>query len=194
MKRVSTGTKSLLLGVHQFLWHPIMVLLAWLTLYGRPNMQEMVCIFVHDWGYAGKRSMDGEDGVLHPELGARIAGFLFGKKYEAMVLGHSRAYSRLQGIPRSKLCYADKLSIVYEPAGFYLLRAWVSGELKEYRMESAESGFVPMSESHRKWLRSLKDSLRIVAMKESGRSLKSKEKENSQTGTKNLISGISEAQ
>lgn len=157
MRKVSTGTKSLLFGVHQFLWHPIMVLRAWILLYGLPNFQEMVCIFVHDWGYAGKKSMDGEDGVLHPELGARIAGRLFGRKYEALVLGHSRTYCRLHGITVSKLSHADKLSIIYEPRWFYILRARASGELTEYRDESAKSGFVPISDSHQEWLNKLKD-------------------------------------
>lgn len=190
MKKVSTGTKSLLFGVHQFLWHPIMVLRAWILLYGPPNFQETVCIFVHDWGYAGKQKMDGEDGLLHPELGARIAGRLFGHKYEVMVLGHSRNYSEIIGIVPSKLCWADKLSITYEPAWFYLLRAWASGELEEYRRESAKAKFSSMSESHKTWFAKLKNHfIGLAYSNQSGRSTKKIVNSGFDNGNKNLPIG-----
>lgn len=192
MRWVSVGTKSLTFGVHQFLWHPITVYWAWKELYGSPNLREMVCILIHDWGYLGKRSMDGEDGVSHPELGARIAGRIFGKEYSDMVLGHSRTYSQRNRIQVSRLCYADKLSIVYEPSWFYLLRAWASGELKEYRRESAKSGFAAMSESHRKWLLKLKDEMRFVATAEPGYLPKLKGTGSLTSKTENLLYGVSE--
>lgn len=62
---MKTGTKSLLFGVHQFIWHPLTVLLAWIKLYGWPAWEELVCIIIHDWGYWGKSNMDGElDGSI----------------------------------------------------------------------------------------------------------------------------------
>ena len=72
------GTKSLLFGIHQIFWHPYVVLRAWVYLYGRPSFKEMVCIFIHDWGYFGKPNLDGAEGSLHPMLGENIAHFLFG--------------------------------------------------------------------------------------------------------------------
>ena len=75
---MKTGTKSLLFGVHQFIWHPVTVLIAWIWLYKRfPSWRELICMFVHDWGYWGKTNMDDEDGEKHPELGANIALKLF---------------------------------------------------------------------------------------------------------------------
>ena len=57
------GTKSLLFGVHQFFIHPLMVLLAWIVLYRSfPGLKELVCIFIHDWGYWGKADLKGEEG------------------------------------------------------------------------------------------------------------------------------------
>jgi len=130
---LSTGTKSVLFGVHQFLWHPFTVYLAWRELYGNPSLQDLVCILVHDLGYLGKSTMNGPDGIYHPELGATIAGFLCGKSAALQCLGHSRAYASRFGFPLSKLCWADKLSPKFDPAPFYWIRASLSNELAEYR-------------------------------------------------------------
>lgn len=150
------GRRSVLFGVHQFLWHPITVLLAWLRLYGRPTWKELVCIIVHDWGYWFCPNIDGEEGERHPELGAKLAGRWFGPEYQLLCICHSRHYAYLLGCEPSKLCWADKLSILYEPWWFYLFRAWLSGELKEFRQEAAKAGFVPLGVSHRQWFRWLR--------------------------------------
>ena len=42
------GTKSLLFGCHQFVLHPLFVLVAWWRLYGRPSWRMVVAIIVHD--------------------------------------------------------------------------------------------------------------------------------------------------
>lgn len=128
-----TGTKSVLWGVHQFLWHPITVLLAWLDLYGAPRFWELFCILVHDIGYWGKSEMDGPEGHRHPELGAKIAGAIFGEKARLECLGHSRSYAQAHGIPTSRLCWADKWSPMFDPTHFYWLRGTLSGEIAEYR-------------------------------------------------------------
>lgn len=143
------GTRSLLFGVHQFLWHPWTVYRAWRYLYGKPSWREVVCIFLHDLGYFGKPNMDGEEGGRHPEVGARIAGRLFGDEYRKLVLYHSRHYANLQGELPSKLCWADKLSIAFDPKWFYLLRARCTGEIKEYRANG--SSFVAVSMSDSQW-------------------------------------------
>lgn len=141
------GTRSLLFGVHQFLWHPWTVYRAWRYLYGKPSWREVVCIFLHDLGYFGKPNMDGEEGGRHPEVGARIAGQLFGEEYRKLVLYHSRHYAKLQGEMPSKLCWADKLSITFDPKWFYLLRARCTGEIKEYRGISS----IDVSLSNSQW-------------------------------------------
>lgn len=146
------GTKSLIFGVHQVLWHPITVWIAWVKLYGVwPSWKETVCIVIHDWGYWGSPNMDGEEGERHPEWAAKIAGRLFGPEYHDLCLYHSRHYCRNTGTEPSRLCWADKLSICYESWWWYLPRAMASGELTEYREKAAGAGVVPARASHREW-------------------------------------------
>jgi|HubBroStandDraft_2_1064218.scaffolds.fasta_scaffold199261_1 hypothetical protein len=72
------GTKSVLYGAHCFFLHPWFVAAAWWKLYGFPwDPRLWVSFFVHDLRYIGKPNMDGEEGELHPFLGARIMGWLF---------------------------------------------------------------------------------------------------------------------
>ncbi|WP_148449236.1 hypothetical protein [Paenibacillus ihuae] len=77
--------------------------------------------------------MDGEEGGRHPEVGAKIVERWFGDEYQKLVLYHSRHYAKLHSELPSKLCWADKLSIMFDPKWFYLLRARSTGEIKEYR-------------------------------------------------------------
>jgi hypothetical protein len=122
---VTVGTKSLLVGVHQLYLHPLTVGLAWRSITGRwPTWREWVCIVLHDVGYVGVREMDGPDGARHPELGARLAGALFGPAYRDLVAYHSRHAAIKAGREPSLLCWADKLSILYECWWTYLPRAW----------------------------------------------------------------------
>lgn len=171
---MNVGTKSLLFGVHQFLWHPYTVYRAWVELYKtRPTWRETACIIIHDWGYWGSPNMDGEEGTRHPELGATIAGGFFGTDYEDLVLLHSRHYVKEANeriryadkafhlledidpatveVQPSKLCWADKLSILYDPKWWYLLRARLSGEIKEYRQNAARAGLIPLTASDSEW-------------------------------------------
>lgn len=127
------GTKSILFGVHQILIHSIVVWLAWIKLYGLPSFKELICIIIHDWGYYGKDNIDGPEGKRHPELGAKIAGKLFGKEYYDLCLYHSRFYANRDNVNPSKLCWADKYSIKLEPYYFYVCRAIITGEMKEFR-------------------------------------------------------------
>lgn len=85
---MKVGTKSVLWGVHAWWWHPITVARAWRAIYGAwpSRLAEWVAIFCHDLGYAVKcHTMDGPDGVLHPERGARLAYWL---THHLFVLGH----------------------------------------------------------------------------------------------------------
>lgn len=172
-RQMRRGTKSLLFGVHQFLWHPLTVLLAWGKLYGLPTWRELVCIFVHDWGYWQCSTMDGADGKMHPNYGADLVYGLFyssGVKTAVemcdLVLLHSRYLAKELGAEPSKLCWADKLSIIYEPWWFYIPRAWLSGELFEYRQRAAK--YVPLTGTHRQWFEWVKQILVTLATKQKG--------------------------
>lgn len=156
---MSVGTRSLLFGAHQFLWHPLLVLIAWVKLYGWPRLDELVAIFVHDWGYAGAREMEGPGGLRHPELGARLVNRLFGAACRDLVLYHSRAYAQTVGARPSALCWADKLAFALEPMRFYLWRTRLSGELAEYRAKAATDGLVPATASDQEWFVSVKRAL-----------------------------------
>lgn len=174
---MTVGTKSLLFGVHQFIWHPVTVFLAWYEMYGCPSLNELIAIIIHDWGYWGCRTMDGEDGNKHPK---KIATALYNKytvnllglsrlaEISTLVLLHSRHTARDLGAKPSKVCWADKLSIIYDPNLFILFRAWLSGELYEYRELADKSGFVSIKESHRFWLKALKKRHTKLAICESG--------------------------
>lgn len=153
------GQRSLLIGVRQYIWHPVTVWLAWHKLYGLPSLKETICIIIHDWGYWFCSDMDGEEGERHPEHGAKIALRLFGPVYSDMVLFHSRNYAGLWDTQPSKLYWADKLSLIYEPWWLYLPRAWASGELFEYREKAAMAGFIPLTENHRTWFAWIKEDL-----------------------------------
>jgi hypothetical protein len=168
MKR---GTKSLLFGVHQFLWHPITVARAWKWIYRRnPNIYEWIAIFCHDLGYFGKPDMDGPEGQTHPEAGARIARRLaywaarlrhnhnfasaLADEVHDLALFHSTHYAQTHGAKTSALYLPDMAAILTDPAWFYLLRGWLSGEVQEYferqnrmRWQFGEEEF----KSHREW-------------------------------------------
>jgi hypothetical protein len=166
MKGFPLGLRSLLFGVHQFIWHPWTVYRAWRQLYGKPDWREVVCIIIHDWGYWNSPNMDGPEGQRHPECGARIARWLFGDEYGDLVLYHSRHYARLMGQPPSKLCWADKLSILYEPKWFYLLRAKLTGEIHEYRL-NGEKEF-GLDRPHGEWFDWIKGELQKLEIVQKG--------------------------
>lgn len=176
---MKTGTKSLLFGVHQFIWHPFTVYLAWRKLNGPPSWRELVCIIIHDWGYWGCDKMDDAKGELHPMVGAKLARrWLDGKQdglcetcrngqstscfggchYGKLVLLHSRHLAKRLYQDPSKLCWPDKYSIIYEPAWWYLLRARLSGELAEYRDNGAK--YIPLWCSDKEWFLWVKSHLK----------------------------------
>jgi hypothetical protein len=164
---MNVGTKSLLFGVHQFLWHPFTVILAWHRLFSRwPSFDEFVAIMVHDWGYWGSPNMDGPEGEDHPSRSAHIflkyyleKRFPLGNKEPQkmfdlynLVWYHSRHLARDHGVEPSKLCYSDKYSMAYGTWWLYLPRAWLSGELHEYRLMSSKNQWnIPLTASHRTW-------------------------------------------
>ncbi len=126
------GTRSLLYGVHQFIWHPMFVFLSWWWLFGRPSFGEIVAIVIHDWGYWGKPNMGGAEGDTHPEWAALLFE-RWNKPYlAAQCRGHSRFWAKKLGIPLSKLCYADKLGNALMPIWLWGTAAKLTGEYEEY--------------------------------------------------------------
>lgn len=140
------GTKSLLVGSHQFVLHPLFVLVAWVRHHGWRTLswRVLVCIVVHDWGYWGLPNMDGPEGKLHPMGGARLAARAcsWGLKpryrqhrrqfWYRFAAGHSRYYAQIVGIPPSPLMVADKYATVLVPRPLYWLMIRLSGEGDEY--------------------------------------------------------------
>jgi hypothetical protein len=132
IQSMTTGTKSLLFGVHQFAIHPWFVAWAWWKLYGfhwDPRM--WIAFVIHDWGYWGKPNMDGPEGELHPIWAANVMR-LFGDDWYKFCLYHSRFLAKKDDKPFSRLCVADKLAIALQPWWFYLPVTWLTGELAEY--------------------------------------------------------------
>ncbi len=130
---MNVGTKSLLIGVHQFLLHPLLVAIAWWKLYGVPwDPRLWLAFVVHDLGYWGKPNMDGPEGEKHVEWGACFMDTWFGQEWGSLCRYHSRFAARRDGKQFSRLCVADKLVTTIEPWWLYLPRARLSGELSEY--------------------------------------------------------------
>jgi hypothetical protein len=136
------GTRSLLFGVHQFVYHPITVALAWRKCYRQwPRWWEAVAIVCHDLGYFGKPNMDGDEGQRHPEFGAdlthdivlKLSGsYHLAEEAYQLSLFHSTHYAQRHNSPVSRLYLPDKMSILYEPKWFYIFRSALSGEILEY--------------------------------------------------------------
>jgi len=137
---MKTGTKSILFGVHCFFWHPVTVASAWRSLFGRwpRGTAEWLAIIFHDVGYWGSSDMDGVDGQNHPARSAALIWSLRIFSQETrnhaarLILGHSKFFSQRYGYPQSRLYAPDKISIMFDPPWFYLLRAKLSGEVWEY--------------------------------------------------------------
>lgn len=178
---MTIGTKSILFGVHQFFWHPLTVLLAWRKLYKTwPRWPELVAILLHDVGYWGCKNIDGAEGKAHPIFGALLTAkivvllrYRYWPKGDTLAdprchgsvtyyftLGHSRDAAKAAGIEVSKLYAADKASIFYEPKWFYLLRARLSGEIKEFKIHAIRSGNIPLGATDSDWFEFYRENVR----------------------------------
>ncbi len=123
----------MLFGAHCFFLHGWFIAAAWWRLYGFPfDPRLWFCFFLHDIGYIGKERMDDAIGETHPEVGAKIVGWLFGERWEQFCLLHSRYYAKRLGRPFSRLCVADKLQFAMFPRWLYLPMTRATGELAEY--------------------------------------------------------------
>jgi len=146
------GTKSLLFGIHNIVIHPIVVCIAWHRIFNKhPNWKELVCIIIHDWGYWGCATMDGDDGNLHPCWAAGVVRKWWGPRYWELCLYHSRHIAHQDYVTPSKLCYADKLSFCIMPWWLYVMLGLLTGEIYEYREQTERIGVTSVSLTWRQW-------------------------------------------
>lgn len=143
---MNVGTRSVLVGVHAFWWHPLVVFAAFCRVHKcLPSWWQTVAIVTHDISYWGCADMDGPEGINHPRGGAAIAARICGlfspeRAFDAYFfsLYHSSNFARLHGATPSDLYLPDKVSILMEPKWWYLFRARLSGELTEYVERESE--------------------------------------------------------
>jgi len=161
---MKVGTKSVLFGAHCFFIHPFYVALAWWKLYGFPwDPRLWVAFFVHDLGYWGKPNMDGEEGELHPYLGARLMRALFGERWYEFTLYHSRFLAKKNGAQFSRLCVADKYAICLTPSWLYIPMTLATGEIHEYIKDAERNndGRVQPTKKYLDWHQAVKAYVRL---------------------------------
>jgi len=137
---MTEGTKSYLLGCHQFLLHPICVLLTWRLEYNSwPKWWEVICIFFHDIGICGRQYLS-DDSAKHGhwKVGARLVWHILSyvdrqrpttkrdwnataTKGYRLCAGHTQE----SGFPESKLARADKRSWLVAPMIWLWWNYWV---------------------------------------------------------------------
>lgn len=78
---MTEGTKSYLIGYHQFFLHPLWVLLTWRLEYKSwPRWWEIICIFLHDVGICGRQYLsDDKAKGGHWKLGSDLSGEIVGR-------------------------------------------------------------------------------------------------------------------
>ncbi len=127
------GTKSYLIGCHQFFLHPLWVLLAWRLEYKSwPKWWEIICIFLHDIGVCGRQYLSDDDAKIgHWRKGAVLSQNIIFKikdwdnerfKAYGMCAGHCPKES---GFSESKLSRADKRSWLVAPMWWKWCNYWI---------------------------------------------------------------------
>ncbi len=125
---MTEGTKSYLIGCHQFFLHPLCVLMAWRLEYKSwPHWWEIICIFLHDVGVCGRQYLSDDTAKKgHWGLGARMAEWLLPANFDVfswvMIAGHCPKES---GYGESKLFRADKRSWLVAPTWWLWWNYWV---------------------------------------------------------------------
>jgi len=129
---MTEGTKSYLIGCHQFLLHPLWVVLAWRLEYKSwPKWWELICIILHDIGICGRQYLsDDKAKIGHWESGAKLSSFIVGK-FSKFMWPSVGAYLLCAGhCPKessfieSKLFRADKRSRVLMPTWMMWPEYW----------------------------------------------------------------------
>jgi hypothetical protein len=126
---MTEGTKSVLLGAHQFILHPILVLIQFMRFHKRfPQWWELVGIFLHDMGYCGLNYLSNKKSKpLHVYRSAALAKKLLSKlgrgdEVFEFIMGHLGTYP-----VRSDLYWPDKLSQLITPKSWLYWEKWVEG-------------------------------------------------------------------
>ena len=120
------GSWSILFGCHSIV-HSMLVVIAWRKHYGQyPAWWQVVCILLHDIGHWGKDHLDNyEEKKSHANLGAMLAGKLFGERGYNLVFGHNE----YEGQTRSELYYPDKYAQVIAPVWWLITNTWTEPKL-----------------------------------------------------------------
>jgi len=132
---MTEGTKSYLIGYHQFLLHPLWVLMAWRLEYKSwPSWWELICILLHDIGICGRQYISDDNAKEgHWFLGAQLAEWIVGKfsknpllptKAHFLCAGHAPKES---SYPKSKMFIPDKRSFLVSPMWWNWLNYWTEG-------------------------------------------------------------------
>jgi len=131
---MTEGTKSYLIGCHQFFLHPLWVLLAWRLEYKSwPKWWEIICIFLHDIGVCGRQYLsDDKAKIGHWKLGAKRAHEIVGKFERHPPFHSALAFLLCAGhCPEESGCYesslsrADKRSWLVAPMWWKWCNYWV---------------------------------------------------------------------
>lgn len=123
---ISQGTVSVLVGCHSVV-HSLLVMKAWKRLYGSwPEPWQVVCILLHDVGHIGRDYLDDPKAKAeHWQLGAKIAGALYGPKGYRLVAGHCQG----TGTRESRLYLADKVGWSLAPTWWLVWQQFVEPKL-----------------------------------------------------------------
>ncbi len=129
---MTEGTKSYLIGCHQFFLHPLWVLMAWRLEYKSwPKWWELICILFHDIGICGRQYLSDDKAKFgHWWLGAhysvkiirKISGDnILGLEGYCVCAGHCPKES---GYKKSMLFRADKRARVVMPTWMMWPEYW----------------------------------------------------------------------
>ncbi|KKN43601.1 hypothetical protein LCGC14_0701440 [marine sediment metagenome] len=132
---MTEGTKSYLIGCHQFFLHPLWVLMAWRLEYKSwPAWWELICILFHDIGICGRQYLSDDKAKKgHWEKGARLSAMIIWKYFKVNPLRASKVWPWLfcaghtgeSGFSRSKLFRADKRSSLVAPSWWLWWNYWI---------------------------------------------------------------------
>ena len=104
-----------------------------------------------EWSLGGCDMTSNDWWRRDPEWRDRVVTKKTNHYWSDLCLYHSRSTAKQYGKEPSKLCWADKLSVKFDPWWLYLPRVILSGEIHEFRALAAKFGEVPLSASNKEW-------------------------------------------
>lgn len=130
---MTEGTKSYLIGCHQFLMHPLWVLIAWKIKHRSwPKWWQLVCILLHDIGVCGRQYISDDDAknghwmdgarwsLLIVSYISKVPHSIMGLRAYRLCAGHTTE----SGFPVSKMYIADKYSRIIMPSWLMWPEYW----------------------------------------------------------------------